>query len=81
MSPPCWWNVGGMGSRVPRTLAEHLAIHERLVIIKTLALQGYSRKRTAEILGVTRNYLWSRMRKLSIDVPRTTAGRPKKLPT
>ena len=40
-----------MGNKAPRTLAEHLAIHERLVIIQTLALQGYSRKRTAEILG------------------------------
>lgn len=67
-----------MGNKAPRTLAEHLAIHERLVIIQTLALQGYSRKRTAEILGVTRNYLWSRMRRLSIDVPRTTPGRSKK---
>ena len=62
----------------PRTLAEHLASHERLVIIQTLALQGYSRKKTADVLGITRNYLWSRMRKLNIDVPRTTVGRPKK---
>jgi len=65
----------------PRTLAEHLAIHERLVIIQTLALQGYSRKKTAEVLGVTRSYLWSRMRKLNIDVPRTSPGRPKKTVT
>lgn len=66
-----------LSNRAPRTLVEHLEIHERLVIIQTLALQGYSRKKAAEVLGVTRNYLWSRMRKFSIDVPRTI-GRLKK---
>jgi DNA-binding NtrC family response regulator len=68
-------------SRVPRTLAEHLALHERLIIIQTLALCGNSRKKAAEVLGVRRHYLWSRMRKLDIKVPRTTSGRPRKQPT
>lgn len=62
----------------PRTLAEHLAQHERLVIIQTLSLCKYSRKEAAALLGIRRNYLWTRMRKLNIDVPRTSGGRPKK---
>ena len=59
----------------PRTLAEHLALQERIVIIQTLSVNNYSRKVTAKVLGVTRNHLWRRMRKLGIQVPRTTSGR------
>ncbi len=65
----------------PRTLHELLALHERLVIIKTLQACEWSRKRAAEALGVSRNYLWRRMRILHIDfsaLPRTTPGRPRK---
>jgi len=63
----------------PRTLAEHLKAHERLVIIQTLALNAYSRMETARILGISRSHLWSRMRALDIKVPRTSlGGRPKR---
>jgi DNA-binding NtrC family response regulator len=65
----------------PRTLHELLALHERLIIIKSLQACGFSRKRAAEALGVSRNYLWRRMRILHIDfqaLPRTTPGRPRK---
>jgi DNA-binding NtrC family response regulator len=62
-------------------LAELLAQQERLIIIRTLALCNYSRKEAAATLGIRRNYLWTRMRKLGIEVPRTSHGRPKKPPT
>jgi DNA-binding NtrC family response regulator len=65
--------------RPPRTLDEHLALHERLIIIQTLTANGLSRKRAAEALGLSRKRLWSRMRALGIEARRTTVGRPKKL--
>lgn len=66
---------------VPRTLHELLALHERIIIIKTLQQHDFSRTRAAASLGVSRNYLWRRMKILQIDfaaLPRTTPGRPRK---
>lgn len=68
-------------SNVSKTLPELLALHERLIIIKSLGQNGYSRQKTAKQLGISRNYLWRRMTILGIDfsvLPRTTAGRPRK---
>lgn len=56
--------------------------HEKLIIVRTLAANGYSRTRTAAALGITRAGLWKRMRALAIgaaEAPRTTPGRPKKI--
>ncbi len=66
---------------IPRTLHELLALHERLIIIKALQQHNFSRTRAAASLGVSRNYLWRRMKILHIDfkaLPRTTPGRPRK---
>lgn len=66
---------------IPKTLHELLAIHEKIIIIKTLQQHNFSRTHAAEALGVSRNYLWRRMRILHIDfaaLPRTTPGRPRK---
>lgn len=59
------------------TLLELLDRHERLIIIQTLSQNGFSRKRAATALGVTRLDLWRRMRRLAINVKRTTPGRPR----
>jgi DNA-binding NtrC family response regulator len=67
--------------RPPRTLAEILAVHERIVIIQTIQLNNGSRKMAADALGISRNHLWRRMKALKIDlkaIPRTSPGRPKK---
>src|SRR5579863_1215483 len=45
-------------------------------IVQTLSRHGFSRKRAAESLGITRLDLWRRMRRLKIDVKRTSSGRP-----
>lgn len=66
---------------VPRTLQELLALHERLILIQALQRHYFSRTKAAESLGITRNYLWRRMKILQIDfaaLPRTTPGRPRK---
>lgn len=66
---------------VPKTLHELLALHERIIIIKTLQQHAFSRTKAAAALGVSRNYLWRRMKILQIDfaaLPRTTPGRPRK---
>lgn len=62
------------------TLLELLAAHERLIIIQALAESGFSRDRAAKVLGVSRVSLWRRMKRLKIDVKRTTPGRPKSSP-
>lgn len=65
----------------PRTLHELLALHERLIIIQSLQKNEFSRTKAAIALGVSRNYLWRRMKLLQIDfkaLPRTTPGRPRK---
>jgi DNA-binding NtrC family response regulator len=64
--------------RPARTLAEILALHERIVIIQTIQLNRGSRRLAADALGITRNYLWRRMKALKITLPRTSPGRPKK---
>lgn len=65
-------------AKAPLTLSDLLALHERLLIVQTLSRHGFSRKRAAEALGVTRLDLWRRMRKLKIEVKRTSPGRPAK---
>lgn len=67
--------------RQVKTLHDLLALHERFIIIQTLERHRFSRQKAAEALGVTRNYLWRRMRLLGVDfsaLPRTTPGRPRK---
>ncbi len=61
-----------------RTLPEMLAAYERVLIIQ--ALSKGSRTKAAEILGISRVYLWKRMRRLEIDAalfPRARTGRKK----
>ena len=68
-------------AKPPRTLPELLALHERLIIVRTLAENEFSRTRAAGALGISRVDLWRRMRRLHIDnvaAPRTSAGRPRK---
>ena len=62
--------------KAPLTLPDLLDLHERLLIVQTLSRCNFSRKKAAEMLGVTRLDLWRRMRKLKIDVKRTSPGRP-----
>jgi len=67
-------------TKPPRTLPELLALHERLIIVRTLAENDFSRKQTAAALGVSRIDLWRRMRRLQITgaaAPRTSPGRPR----
>jgi DNA-binding NtrC family response regulator len=70
--------------RAPRTLPELVSAHERIIIIEALSRVGFRRQEAAKVLGVSRGYLWRRIRVLGIDMsqmPRTTAGRPKKIQT
>jgi DNA-binding NtrC family response regulator len=67
--------------KVPSTLHSLLARHERVILIQTLAANGFSRTRAAEALGISRQYLWHRVRILNIDpnaLPRRYPGRPRK---
>ena len=67
--------------RAPRTLPEIMAAYERVIIIQSLQHNGFSRKRTAASLGVSRTLLWRRMKLLGMDfsaVPRIITGRPRK---
>jgi len=63
-------------SKPPHTLPDLLDLHERILIVQTLSRYGFSRKKAAESLGITRLDLWRRMRRLKIDVRRTSPGRP-----
>jgi DNA-binding NtrC family response regulator len=65
-------------TKTPLTLIDLLALHERLLIVQTLSRHDFSRKRAAEALGITRIDLWRRMRRLKIEVKRTSPGRPSK---
>lgn len=65
----------------PSTLPSLMADYERLLILKTLARNGFSRTLAAQALGVTRQHLWHRIKLLGIDVkaiPRQHPGRPRK---
>jgi DNA-binding NtrC family response regulator len=69
------------GDRPPLSLRDLLRQHERLIIVRTLQSCGLSRKRTAEVLGLTRNQLWRRMRDLRMDfaaLPVVLPGRPRR---
>jgi DNA-binding NtrC family response regulator len=58
-----------------------LVQYERMIILQTFAQNGFSRARTAEALGVSRQHLWDRVLKLKIDrnvLPRTHTGRPRR---
>lgn len=71
----------GYDSSQKKTLHDLLALHERILIIQTIQLNRGSRNLSASALGVSRTYLWRRMRALKIDssvLPRTTPGRPRK---
>jgi DNA-binding NtrC family response regulator len=66
------------GRQPPRTLPEIMALHERIVIIQVLQSCGGSRTRAAAALGVSRRYLYYRMKVLEIvlaEIP-ARAGRP-----
>lgn len=68
-------------AKEPSTLHSLLARHERLILIQTLAANGFSRTRAAEALGITRQHLWHRVRVLKIDpsaLPRRHPGRPRR---
>jgi len=63
------------------SLRDLLRQHERLIIIKTLHSCGFSRSRAAEVLQVSRNQLWRRMRDLRMDfaaLPVVLPGRPRR---
>jgi DNA-binding NtrC family response regulator len=67
--------------RPKTTLQVLLAQYERMIIVQTFAQNGFSRKQTADALGVSRQYLWARVIKLKIDrsvLPRAHPGRPRK---
>jgi DNA-binding NtrC family response regulator len=67
--------------RPPASLRDLLRQHERLIIGKTMQACGFSRKKTAQVLGVTRNQLWKRMRLLRMDLsalPVVLTGRPRR---
>lgn len=63
-----------------KNLPEMLASYERVLIIQALMLR--SRAKAAASLGISRVYLWKRMKKLGIDAtlfPRARTGRKKKV--
>lgn len=67
--------------RPPVSLRDLLRQHERVIIVRTLQACGLSRKKTAQVLGVTRNQLWRRMRDLHMDLaalPVVLPGRPRR---
>jgi DNA-binding NtrC family response regulator len=64
----------------PVGLKELLTQTERMVIMETLARNKWNRRRTAQILGISRTNLWERMTRLDIklsEVPRDRPGRRK----
>lgn len=56
--------------RAPRTLKELLEAHEKVIIEKTLVVQGWSRTGAARALGISRMWLWRRMKVLGINAPK-----------
>jgi len=50
------------------TLRELLRGHERLVIIHTLTANAFNIKKTSSALGITRQALYRRAKKLKMDV-------------
>ena len=69
-------------SETTKSLRDMLAFHEKILILQTLQRASGNRKRAAEILQVSRVYLWRRMRFLKIDlqlIPRGKPGRKKKV--
>jgi DNA-binding NtrC family response regulator len=63
------------------SLRDLLRQHERLIIVRTLQACGFSRKRAAEALQLTRHQLWRRMRDLRMDLsalPVVLPGRPRR---
>jgi DNA-binding NtrC family response regulator len=64
-----------------RTLPQLLGDYERLLIVQALQMSNFSRKVAADMLGVSKLYLYRRMTLLKMDFkvfPRTTPGRPRK---
>jgi DNA-binding NtrC family response regulator len=71
-------------SPAPKTLPELVAAHERVIIIAALSRLRFDRQAAAKALGVSRVYLWRRIKILGIDMtqmPRSTGGRPKSIRT
>lgn len=70
-----------LAPRQPASLAEMMAAYERILLIKTIQACGGSRKEAAAVLRVRRGYLYSRVRRLKIDLaelPVRRPGRPRK---
>ena len=71
---PGW---GDSPPRVPRSLPQLLADYERIIIIKSLQASGGSRSAAARTLGVRRQYLYARIRRLGVrleEIPARSAG-------
>ena len=67
--------------RAPKTLPEIMAAYERVILIQALQLNGFSRKRTAMSLGISKTCLWRHMTALKMDfsaIPGYKTGRPRK---
>jgi DNA-binding NtrC family response regulator len=58
--------------REPRTLREILDSYERIILIKALQVSGGCRTRTAASLGISRDGLYHRIRRLKIDLVEVT---------
>lgn len=73
--------VARPGDGARRSLPQLLGDYERVLIIQALQKCNFSRKGAAEMLGVSKLYLYRRMLLLGMDFkvfPRTTPGRPRK---
>lgn len=67
--------------RPPMSLRDLLWQYERMIIVKTLQSCGFSRKKAALVLQLSRNQLWRRMRVLKMDtaaLPVVLPGRPRR---
>jgi DNA-binding NtrC family response regulator len=62
-------------NEAPKTLPQILEAYERIVIIQALVLNGHSRTKAADSLGIRRRYLYRRMAHLKIDLQAVTMGR------
>lgn len=66
---------------MPRTLPEIMAAYERVVIIQAMQHNGFCRAKTADSLGISRSFLYRRIRLLKInlkEIPTVKRGRPSK---
>jgi Nif-specific regulatory protein len=70
--------IGGAGPHQDGggTLKEIVRRVETFVVRKRLREHGYNRTATAKSLGVTREWLWFKMRQLGIELPEGIGGEP-----